>query len=123
MSKCSKGNIGANQGGKDRLRATEQRLQGEGIRPRLVQLAQSEEDTDPEDVEQSEAPAYNTRERNKKKLQQRIEPQTGDGAIVHMLLPIKCVEYGMSPVNWQTAEAKGILSGPIQHKSYYGTQR
>ncbi|KAK3523697.1 hypothetical protein QTP70_009278 [Hemibagrus guttatus] len=54
--------------------ATEQRLQGEGIWHRLVQLAQSEEDTDPEDVEQSEAPAYNTRERNKKKLQQRIEP-------------------------------------------------
>ncbi|KAK3544163.1 hypothetical protein QTP86_003942 [Hemibagrus guttatus] len=53
--------------------ATERRLQGEGIRPRLVQLAQSEEDTDPEDVEQSEAPAYNTRERNKKKLQ-RVEP-------------------------------------------------
>ncbi|KAK3545974.1 hypothetical protein QTP70_017697, partial [Hemibagrus guttatus] len=41
--------------------------------PRLVQLAQSEEDTDPEDVEQSEAPAYNTRGRNKKKLQ-RVEP-------------------------------------------------
>ncbi|KAK3522514.1 hypothetical protein QTP86_017283, partial [Hemibagrus guttatus] len=53
--------------------ATEQRSQGEGIRPRLVQLAQSEEDTDPEDVEQSEAPAYNIRERNKKKLR-RVEP-------------------------------------------------
>ncbi|KAK3522532.1 hypothetical protein QTP86_021140, partial [Hemibagrus guttatus] len=56
--------------------ATKKGLKGIGTRPRLVQLAHSEEDTDPEDVEQSEAPAYNTRERNKKKLQQRIEPQT-----------------------------------------------